>query len=116
MMPPPPGDPYLLRIIVRNVGTAPTTITNYTLHSFEGFWSKVRRSESNAAKFAVISAYSGNQCPAKLNVGEEVSILVEHDQRFDEWLQEDVWVGVSHSFRNRAQLARIYDGRKARDR
>jgi hypothetical protein len=113
LVPPEPGDHHFLRIVVRNVGSAPTTITNYTLHSFGGFLSKLRRSEFNAAKSAVITAYRGNQCPTKLNVGEEVSVLVEHDQRFDEWLRDDVWVGVSHTFRNRAKLAKIYDGRKA---
>ena len=112
IIPPGLGDQHFLRIVVRNVGSAPTTVTNYTLHSFEGFRSKLRRSEFNAAKSAVITGYSGNQCPAKLNVGEELSILVAHDLRFDEWLQEGVWVGVSHSFRNGAQLAKIYDGRK----
>lgn len=112
MIPPPPGDPYFLRIIVRNVGSAPTTITNYTLHSFKGFRSRFEKTEANAAKNAVVTRYIGKQCPTKLDVGEEVNIMVEHDSRFEKWLKEGVWVGVSHSFGHCAQMARIYDGRK----
>lgn len=112
MMPPPPGDPHFLRIIVRNVGSAPTTITNYTLHSFKGLRSRLKRTEFNAAKSAVVTRYIGKQCPTKLDVGEEVSIMVEHDSRFEEWLKEGVWVGVSHSFGHWAQMVKIYDGRK----
>lgn len=112
MMPPPPGDPYFLRIVVRNVGSAPTTITNYTLHSFKGFRSRFRKTEVNATENAVVTRYIGKQCPTKLDVGEEVSIMVEHDSRFEEWLKDGVWVGVSHSFGRWAQLVKIYDGRK----
>lgn len=112
IVPPPPGDPYFLRIVVRNVGSVPTTITNYTLHSFKGIRSRLKKTESNADKNAVVTRYIGEQCPTKLNVGEEVSIMVEHDSRFEEWLKEGVWVGVSHSFGHWAQMAKIYDGRK----
>jgi hypothetical protein len=112
IIPPPPGDPYFLRIVVRNVGSEPTTITNYTLHSFKGLRSRFRKTEFNAAKNAVVTKYIGKQCPTKLDVGEEVSILVEHDSRFEEWLKEGVWVGVSHSFGGSAQMAKICDGRK----
>ncbi len=112
LIPPPPGDPYFLRIIVRNVGSAPTTITNYTLHSFTGLRSRFSKTEVNASKNAVVTQYVGKQCPTKLNIGEEVSILVEHDSRFEEWLKDGVWVGVSHSFGRYAQMVKIYDGRK----
>jgi hypothetical protein len=112
IMPPPPGDPYFLRIIVRNVGSAPTTITNYTLHLFIGFRSRFKKTEVNAAKNAVLTRYIGKQCPTKLDVGEEVNIMVEHDSRFEEWLKDGVWAGVSHSFGHRAQMVRIYDDRK----
>lgn len=112
IMPPPSGDPYFLRIVVRNVGSAPTTITNYTLHSFKGLRSRFRKTEANAAKNAVVTQYIGKQCPTKLDVGEEVSILVEHDSRFEEWLKEGVWVGISHSFGRYAQMVKIHDGRK----
>jgi hypothetical protein len=115
-MPPQLGNPHFLRITVRNVGNAPTTITNYSLHSFTDLRSKIRKSEFNADKSAVLAKYSGKQCPAKLEVGEELSILMEHDSGFEEWLKNDVWVGVSHSFGRRAQLMKIYDGRKASTR
>lgn len=112
VMPPPPGDPHFLRIVVRNVGSAPTTITNYTLHSFRGLRSRFKKTEFNAEKNAVVTRYTGKQCPTKLDVGEEVAIVVEHDSRFEEWLKEGVWVGVSHSFGHGAQLVKICDGRK----
>ncbi len=111
-MPPPPGDPYFLRIVVRNVGSAPTTITNYSLHSFKGLRSRFRKTEVNATKNAVLTQYTGKQCPTKLDVGEEVSILMEHDSRFEEWLKDGLWVGVSHSFGRYAQMVKIYGGRK----
>lgn len=109
IMPPPPGDPHFLRIVVQNVGTAPTTITNYTLHSFNGLLSRFR---NNRTKNAVVTQYIGKQCPTKLDVGEEVSIMVEQDSRFEEWLKEGVWVGVSHSFEHRPQMTKILDGRR----
>jgi hypothetical protein len=115
-MPPRPGNPHFLRIAVRNVGNAPTTITNYSFHSFEGLHSRFRKSEFNAAKSAVITNYSGKQCPAKLEVGEELNVIMEHDSRFEEWLEGGLWVGVSHSFGRRAQLVKIYDGGKTSGR
>lgn len=113
IMPPRPGNPHFLRITVRNVGNAPTTITNYTFHSFKGFRSRFRKSEFNAAKSAVLANYSGKQCPAKLEVGEELNILMEHHSPFEELLEDVLWVGVSHSFQHGAQLVKIYDVRKA---
>lgn len=114
-MPPRPGNPHYLRIAVRNVGNAPTTITLYSLHSYKGLRSRFRKSEFNADKSAVINTYLGKQCPAKLDVGEELSVLVEHDYRFEDWLKEELWVGVSHSFAHGgAQLVKVYDSRKSR--
>lgn len=111
-MPPRPGNPHFLRITVRNVGNAPTTITNYSVHSFNSLRSRFNKNEFNAAKSAVISNYIGKQCPAKLEVGEELTVLMEHDSQFNEWLKDGLWVGISHSFGRRAQLVKTYDGRK----
>lgn len=111
-MPPVPGNPNFLRITVRNVGNAPTTITNYSLHSFKGLRSRFRKKDFYATKSAVIAQYSGKHCPVKLDVGEELSVLMQHDSSFEEWLDNGLWVGVSHSFGRCAQFERIYDGRK----
>jgi hypothetical protein len=111
-MPPMPGNPRILRIVVRNVGTAPTTITNYSFHSFKGLRSRFRKTEFNAVKSAVLNQYRGTQCPTKLDVGEEVNVFMDHDAEFEEWLKEGLWVGVSHSFGHGAQLAKVYVGGK----
>jgi len=112
MMPPGPGNPSFLRITVRNVGSAPTTITSYSLHSFKSFRSKFRKRDFDAAESAVIALYKGKQCPVKLDIGEQVDVLMEHDSYFEERLNEGLWVGVTHSFGRWAQFAKIYDGRK----
>jgi hypothetical protein len=112
-MPPRPGNPHSIRIAVRNVGTAPTTVTNYTVHSFKGFRSRFRKTEFNAAESAVLNYYSGKQCPIKLDVGEEVNVLIEHNSQLEEWLKDGLWVGVHHSFGRGAKLVKIYDCGKA---
>lgn len=111
MIPPRPGNPHFLQITVQNVGNAPTTITNYSLHSFNNLRSKIKRNEFNADKSAILANYIGKQCPVKLEVGEELRVLMEHDSNFEEWLKEGLWIGVSHSFGGRAQLTKIFDGR-----
>jgi len=113
LVPPLTGsDTRYLRIVVRNVGNAPTTITNYSLHGFRGFRGRFRKSEFNSHRTAVITRYVGKQCPTKLDVGEEVNVMVEQDSKFDQWLKEGLWVGVHHSFGHGAQLVRIFEGGK----
>ena len=95
-MPPPPNNPKFMRITVQNIGTAPTTITNITLHTFPSRWARYR---NRATINAVIANYEGQQIPFKLEVGTEWSVLMAHDQRFDDWLGKDtVWCAVWHSF------------------
>lgn len=59
-MSPQPGNPRFMRVIVRNVGTAPTTITLYSIHSFKGFRSRFRKTEFNAARSAILNEYRGH--------------------------------------------------------
>ena len=41
-----------------------------------------------------------------------MSIVMEQDSQFEEeWLRDDLWVGVHHPFRRRAQLVKVYGGR-----
>jgi hypothetical protein len=96
MMPPPPNNPTFLKITVQNVGTAPTTLTNITLHQYASRWSRFR----NRATFsAVLNNYKGPQFPHKLEIGAEWSGLMEQDERFGELLKGDsVWLAAHHSF------------------
>jgi hypothetical protein len=83
--PPKPRSPLLLQIVVHNAGSAPTTITNYSLHrSFKGVRSRFWKTEFNATKHAVLNLYRGKQCPTKLDGGEEVSLVMEQDSQFEE--------------------------------
>lgn len=111
-----PGDQRFVRIIVRNVGTAPTTITLYSIHSFKGFRSRFRKTELNAARSAILNEYSGPQCPARLQVGEEVNVFMKQDTRFEEWLKEELWVGVHHPFAKGAVLAKVVKSERIRVR
>jgi hypothetical protein len=49
------------------------SLTIYIFHSFKGPRSRFRKSEFNAAESAVLTNYSGKQCPEK---------LMEHDRGF----------------------------------
>lgn len=105
MMPSPPGEPHFLRATTENLGDKPTTVTNYCLFKYESRWNRLRAKTSYQA---VLTTYQGPQCPHKLEVGNEVNILMEHDDRFEELLRSGpVWLAVFHSFSKRPTQSKI---------
>ena len=105
MVPPPSNNPTFLKVTVQNVGTATTTITNVTLHTYESRWKRLR---NRATINAVLNHYRGPQFPQKLEVGAEWSGLMEQDGRFDDWLRSgQLWCAVHHSFLNKPTKVKI---------
>jgi len=105
MMPPPPHNPRLLKLTVNNVGTTPTTINNLTFHIYESRWKRLRRRPSVSA---VLNHYRGPEMPHKVEVGDEWVAVMEHDEKFNEWLRSgDLWCEVHHSFSKRPTRTRI---------
>ncbi len=98
-MPPPPGNPTLMSVTVRNVGTAPTTLTNLTLQVYDSPWKHKRRKASS--NYVVVN-YEGIALPCKLEVGGEWRALMRQDDRFEKLLASGkLWCGVWHSFSSR---------------
>lgn len=99
--PAPPGDPQFLRVSIQNIGTAPTTLTNYCLFQYAA--EKRRRWRRRPPTYsAVLHIYEGAHTPYKLGVGEEVAVLMEHDLGFDRLLKKGtVYFAVDHSFSTR---------------
>jgi hypothetical protein len=107
MMPPPPNNPNFLKMTVQNVGTAPTTLTNLSLHTYGSRWAKFK---NRATVNAVLNHYQGAQLPHKLEVGAEWSGLMEHDEKFNGWLgSETLWFAVHHSFSKKPTQVRIFN-------
>jgi hypothetical protein len=109
MMPRPAGNPRFMRIIVRNMGTTPTTITTFALAKYDSLWSRLRKTEQNASFTAIIASYRGPQCPQTLEVGGELNCFMQQDARFEELLKSgDLWLAVYHSFSKKPVLSKIY--------
>ena len=107
MMPPPPNNPRYLKILVQNVGTTTTTITNLTFHIYSSGWAKLR---NRATINAVLNHYQGPQLPHKLDVGSEWTGLMEQDEHFDDWLRTNkLCCAVTHSFSNKPTQVKIFN-------
>jgi hypothetical protein len=78
LMPPPPHNPRILKITVKNIGTVTTTITNVTFHSYGSRW---KRFKNRADVNAVINTHSGPQFPHKLEVGGQWVATMEQDDK-----------------------------------
>lgn len=107
-MPPTPGNPRFLRIIVRNNGTAATTITNYVLLKFDSLKSRFRKTELTASYTGILTSYQGPPCPVKLGVGDEINVIMKEDRGFQELANSGrLWIGAFHSFSKKPVLAKI---------
>jgi hypothetical protein len=94
--PSPPGDPTFMSVIVRNIGIAPTTLTNLTLQVYDSHW---KRKRHRASANYVIANFEGIPLPCKLEVGGEWRAIMRQDERFEKLLAaEKLWCGVWHSF------------------
>ncbi|HTD22500.1 MAG TPA: hypothetical protein VK738_07590 [Terriglobales bacterium] len=94
--PAPPGDPKYLKVSIQNIGTAPTTLTNYGFYQYA---SEKDRSRHKPETAAVLNIYQGAVVPYRLAVGDEATIFMEHNLEFDRALQKGVvYFWISHAF------------------
>jgi hypothetical protein len=94
--PAPPGDPKFLKVIIQNVGSQPTTLTNYGFFQYANKRDRKRRKPKAAA---VLNHYQGAQYPYKLAVGDEAQLLMQQDAGFEKMLEQGtVYFWVQHSF------------------
>jgi hypothetical protein len=94
--PAPKGDPRFLKVKIQNVGSQPTTLTNYGFFQYATKRDRRRRKPETAA---VLSNYEGDHYPHRLGVGDEAQILMEQDLSFARALKErPVYFAVWHSF------------------
>jgi hypothetical protein len=103
-VPSPAGNPHFLRVEISNVGTAPTSLSNLCLFQYESRW---KRFNNKTCFQAVFCDYSGPQVPFKLQVGEQATILLQQDAKFDKLLAEGLWVGIFHSFSTKPHKVKI---------
>lgn len=114
-MPPPPGNPRLLRVSVQNNGTAPTTITNVEFFDEVPRWNRLlyrlHLKKRGKEHHAILNDYQGVRIPYKLEVGTEWVAVMEHDDNFDEWLKKGaLCCAIHHSFSKKPVPARIIQG------
>lgn len=104
-MPSDTPDKEFMCIKVQNIGTTPTTLTNYCFVRYESRWKRVR---GRPGYQAIINSYRGSQTPHKLEVGAEAVIFMQHNDKFDTMLeQHDIWVEVHHSFAEKPARTKI---------
>jgi len=100
-----PGDPHFLTVTIQNIGTQPTTLTNY---GFFQYASKRDRKRHKPEKAAVLNQYQGAQYPYKLEVGAEAQLGMQQDDSFEKMLEKGtVYFWVQHSFAKRPVEAPI---------
>jgi hypothetical protein len=89
-MPSPPGKPRFLRMTVQNIGTAPTTLTNFeffrTISRWQRLLTKLHLKKRTAETRAVLNDYRGHQFPYKLEVSGEWTGLMQQNAGFEDWL------------------------------
>ena len=102
--PTPPGDPAFLKITVRNNGTALTTLTNVTFHTYNSPWA---RWKGSAADNSVLNSFEGPEIPFKLEVGTEWTGLVEQKDFSERLKTQTLWCAVHHSFSKKPVQVKI---------
>jgi hypothetical protein len=97
-MPPPPNNPKFLRMTVQNIGTAPTTMTNVTFHTYGSWWKRLRKKKPIFC--AVLNDFEGPPYPRTLEVGGEWAAVMAQDDRFATLLNGDtpLYLVIHHSF------------------
>src|SRR5262249_16314917 len=94
--PSPPEDPKFLKVTIQNIGTQPTTLTNY---GFFQYAKKRDRKRHKPATAAVLNHYEGAKYPYKLEVGAEAQLFMLQDASFEQMLKKrTVYFWVQHSF------------------
>jgi len=94
--PAPPGDPKFLKVIIQNIGTQSTTLTNYGFFQYAKKRDRKRRKPETAA---VLNHYEGAKYPYKLAVGDEAQLFMQQDASFETMLEiGPVYFWVQHSF------------------
>lgn len=106
-VPSPPNHSKFLKMTVQNIGTAPTTITNVTFHTYDAWWRRLRKVKPSFS--AVLSTYEGPQYPYSLEVGREWSALMKLDDRFATLLngRVPVYLAIHHSFAKLPTQAKV---------
>jgi hypothetical protein len=105
-MPPPRHDPRIFRVIVQNIGTDPTTLTNISLYRYANRLQQFRHRPLTPAMLLTDYAL---KLPYKLEVGEEWSGSIEQDEKFAEWLNQGLWCAVHHSFGRKPAQSKVLD-------
>lgn len=104
-MPSDTPEKQFMCIKVQNVGSAPTTLTNYCFVRYKSLWKRLR---GKPCYQAIINSYRGTQVPHKLDIGAEAVIFMQHNEKFDTMLDEhDVWAEVHHSFAKKPKRTKI---------
>lgn len=126
-MPPPPNNPRFLKIVVQNVGTQVTTITNGNFFKYGTRWAKFRWKRpvlrfmhitrlgklfpNPRIQAMVLDTFQGHQFPYKLEVGGEWQALMEQDEAFDVLLEDKhFYFAVTHSFSRTPKQVKILQG------
>ena len=100
-----PGDPKVLRITVCNNGTALTTLTNVTFHTYNSKWA---RWKGSASYNSVLNNFQGPPTPFRLEVGREWTGSMQQDDDFAELLKtQTLWCAVHHSFSKKPAQVKI---------
>jgi hypothetical protein len=96
--PSPPNNPKFLKITVQNIGTAPTTITNVTFHTYGSWWKRLRKRKPIFS--AVLDNYEGPAYPRPLEVGREWVAVMAQDDRFTGLLNgaTPLYLAIHYSF------------------
>jgi hypothetical protein len=113
-MPPPQSNPTFIKITLQNRGTAPTTVNNFSFHSYESRWKRLRRKP--AGFNAVLNDYQGPPFPRPLEIGGEWVAMVRQEGKLDELIcaQDGLWVAVHHSFAKHPTQVKVNDPTKKR--
>jgi hypothetical protein len=126
-MPSPPNNPRFLKIVVQNVGTSATTITNGNFFRYRSGWRRfrwrrpvlkfmhvtrlVKLFPNSKIQAFVLATFEGPQVPYKLEVGGEWNVLMQQDEPFEAFLEdEELYFAVSHSFSRTSKEVKIIKG------
>lgn len=85
---------------VRNVGSAPTTLTTMVLSVYDSRYARLRMRQSKA--MVVVQPSPGQPLPYKLDVGEEWAGMVNQTEELNTLIDTGkLWCDVSHTWSKR---------------
>lgn len=98
-------DNTYLVLNVKNVGTAPTTITNVTLHTFDNAWKRIRNIPT---KSLVVLDASPMQLPHTLEVGKYALGMIKQTEELEQMSRTALlYCNVHHTFSEKPIVLRI---------